>query len=323
MIRKAIVSGANGFLGSHAVKYLLAKGVSVTALCRNGRAERLPQSDNLTICQFDLSKAAENLQMIDCDEYDVFFHFAWQGIAGNDRYDTILQMNNVQWTVETMRAAAKIGCKRFVCAGSIMEREALSLVSTQGCSSDKGSIYGGSKLLAHIMCKALAEEVGIELVWGLITNAYGPGEESPRLINTTLRKCINGCVPQFTSGTQNYDFVYIDDVARAFYLLAHNGRNMHEYVIGSSKARPLREFLLELQRTAAPGLEFSFGDVTFKGVGLTLEQLSCAETERHTGFTAKISFAEGIRRTKDWLEYGMRGEENSQMYFSDGVTYIL
>lgn len=308
MIRKAIVSGANGFLGSHAVKYLLAKGVSVTALCRNGRADRLPQSDNLTICQFDLSKAAENLQMIDCDEYDVFFNFAWQGIAGNDRYDTILQMNNVQWTVETMRAAARIGCKRFVCAGSIMEREALALVSTQGCSSDKGSIYGGSKLMAHIMCKAIAEEVGIELVWGLITNAYGPGEESPRLINTTLRKCINGCVPQFTSGTQNYDFVYIDDVARAFYLLALYGRNMHEYVIGSSSARPLREFLLELQRTAAPGLEFSFGDVEFRGVGLTLEQLSCAEMEWHTGFKAEISFAEGIRRTKEWLECVMRGE---------------
>ena len=49
-------------------------------------------------------------------------------------------MNNVQWTVETMRAAARIGCKRFVCAGSIMEREALALVSTQGCSSDKGSL---------------------------------------------------------------------------------------------------------------------------------------------------------------------------------------
>lgn len=140
MIRKAIVSGANGFLGSHAVKYLLAKGVSVTALCRNGRADRLPQSDNLTVCQFELSRAAESLEGLADDEYGVFLHFAWQGHSGRDRQDIALQMDNVQWTVETMRAAARIGCKRFVCAGSIMEREALALVSTQGCSSDKGSL---------------------------------------------------------------------------------------------------------------------------------------------------------------------------------------
>ena len=53
--------------------------------------------------------------------------------------------------------------------------------------------------------------------------------------------------PQFTAGTQNYDFVYIDDVARAFRLIGEKGKPFHEYLIGSSTARPLKEFLLEMK----------------------------------------------------------------------------
>ena len=56
----------------------------------------------------------------------------------------------------------------------------------------------------------------------MITNAYGVGERSPRMVNTTIQKCIRGEAPQFTAGTQNYDFVYIDII---FHI---NDSKMHE-----------------------------------------------------------------------------------------------
>ena len=148
----------------------------------------------------------------------------------------------------------------------------------------------------------LASSLNIDLIWAKITNAYGPGEYSPRLINTTIRKCLKKISPEFTSGTQNYDFIYIDDLAKAFYLLGEKGIAFKSYVIGSSNAKPLREFLLELKDSVAPDIDFIFGNVPYSGTNLPLRSFDTSELEKDTGFKASISFKEGCIRTKQWLE---------------------
>lgn len=194
----------------------------------------------------------------------------------------------------------KLGCSRFVFAGSIVEKECLAAAYTGGNRPGLGYIYGGGKVAAHILCSSVAAAEGIDLLWGEITNAYGVGEVSPRLVNSTIRKCIAGVSPEFTAGTQNYDFVYIDDVARAFRLIGENGKPFTSYVIGSSAAKPLKEFLIEMKDAIAPELPFKFGDVPFTGIDLPLSDFDCRKTEEDTGFKAGISFAEGCRRTFEW-----------------------
>lgn len=298
---KVIATGANGFIGSNTVNYLLSQGVQVIALCHDGHANHLQPSKLLQVIPFSLENIADVEKLLTKDDYDIFYHFAWKGSAGPQRADTKLQLANAQWTVEALELAYRLGCKRFVCAGSIMEHETIAAAFTQGNRPGMGYIYGGGKLIAHVMCMSVAAKLGVELVWPEITNAYGVGELSPRMVNTTIRKCIKGESPQFTAGTQNYDFVYIDDVARAFYLIGKNGKPFHEYLIGSSTARPLKEFLLEMKQSIAPDLDFIFGDIPFTGTNLPLSVFDCSQTEKDTGFKAEISFAEGTKRTRDWL----------------------
>lgn len=299
-MKNAIVTGANGFVGGAVVRELLANGIGVCAVVHRDHRDNLPEHPGLTVASCDLDKMPELTEKIEKDVYDTFYHFAWAGSAGPARADTALQLNNAQWTVEALRAAKELGCGRFLCAGSIMEHETMAAAYAQGNRPGPAYIYGGGKVIAHMMCMSVAAQLGVELVWPEITNAYGVGEKSPRMVNTTIQKCIRGESPQFTAGTQNYDFVYIDDAARAFRLIGERGKPFHEYLIGSGHARPLREFLLEMRSAIAPELAFQFGDVPFTGTDLPLERFDCSRTEADTGFRAEISFAEGCRRTRDW-----------------------
>lgn len=299
-MKRVIISGANGFVGGALVRELLQHDYEIYALGREGCTNNLPQNNRVHFVPCELAEMVNLANKLPHQFYHAFYHFAWEGSAGPARADTKLQLQNAQWTVDSLRVAKELGCERFLCAGSIMEHETMAAAYTQGNRPGMAYIYGGGKLIAHVMCMSVAAEIGIDLIWPEITNAYGVGEKSPRMVNTTIQKCIRGEVPQFTAGTQNYDFVYIDDVARAFRLIGEKGTPFHEYLIGSSNARPLKEFLLEMQRAIAPELEFQFGDIPFTGIDLPLSKFDCSQTEVDTGFRAEISFAEGCKRTMEW-----------------------
>lgn len=299
---KVIITGADGFVGSNTVQYFLEQGVSVLALDIGPEPRRLAPHPQLTYLCCDITDTEKMQEMIPAGVYDTFIHFAWAGSAGPARLDYHLQMNNALTTVACLKAAKELGCSRFVCAGSIMEYEVEAAIHSQGSRPGMGYIYGMGKHIAHCMCKSVAADIGIDLIWPMITNAYGAGELSPRFVNTTLRKIINKEPLQFTAATQNYDFVYVTDVARAFYLIAKNGKPFCEYMIGSSTARPLKEFILEMQQTLAPEQTPLFGDVPFTGTNMPLSVFDTSATEEDCGFKAEISFAEGTRLTMEWLK---------------------
>lgn len=300
-MQNVIITGADGFVGSYTVEKFLSEGMNVLAIDIYEKPERLKESDRLTYMQCDLNDTDKLKTLIPSQKYDTFIHFAWSGSAGSARMDYNLQMKNALTTVECMKAAKELGCTRFVCAGSIMEYEVEAAIHTQGSHPGMAYIYGMGKHIAHCMCKSVAADIGIELVWPMITNAYGVGELSPRFVNTTIRKIINNEPLQFTAATQNYDFIYVTDVANAFYLISKNGRPFCEYMIGSGNAKPLREFILEMQKALAPDAVPLFGDIPFTGTNMPLETFSTADTEKDTGFKAAVSFAEGTRMTMDWL----------------------
>ncbi len=299
-MKNVIITGGSGFVGSNTIRYFLDQGCTVLAI---DRVDQGPfEAEGLSYLQCDVFNTEELKSKLPVGKYDTFVHFAWAGSAGPARVDYNLQMKNALMTVECLKVAKEIGCTRFVCAGSIMEYEVEAAIHSQGSHPGMAYIYGMGKHIAHCMCKSVAADIGIDLLWPMITNAYGAGEKSPRFVNSTLRKIINKEPLQFTAATQNYDFVYVTDVAKAFYLVAKNGKPFCEYMIGSGNARPLKEFILEMQQALAPQAVPLFGNVPFTGTNMPLSTFSIEDTTRDTGFVPEVSFVEGTRMTMEWLK---------------------
>lgn len=301
-MENVIITGADGFVGSYTVAHFIKEGCNVLALDMGVEPRRLQPCDKLTYMQCDITDIKRMLAKIEKEKYDTFVHFAWTGSAGPARIDYNLQMQNAINTVECLKAAKELGCSRFVCAGSIMEYEVEAAIHSQGSHPGMGYIYGMGKHIAHCMCKSVAANIGIDLLWPMITNAYGVGEFSPRFVNTTLRKIINKEPLQFTAGTQNYDFVYVSDVAQAFYKVALNGKPFFEYMIGSGEAKPLREFIIEMVGACGSGCIPLFGDVPFTGTNMPLSTFSITDIKTDCGFEPEVSFAQGTKITMEWLK---------------------
>lgn len=302
-MKNVIVTGANGFIGKTLVNALLEKGYHVVAL--DIRFDDVLANDNRVTCVNVLNKeVSELVGEIPQQKYMCFFHLAWAGTSGPARADYIVQLNNVKLACDYIKLCSEIGCKRVVYASSINEMETYEYLQSDNIEPAGGYIYGTGKLAAHLMGETVAKLNGIEFIPVIITNIYGVGEKSARMIYTSINKLVHKEHCSFTAGYQTYDFIYITDAINSIIAVAEKGMAFNRYYIGSGEPKPLREFLLEMRDIVDPEAELGLGDIPFKGVDISYDQFDLKKVERDTGYQNEIPFAEGIRMTAEYI----RGE---------------
>lgn len=298
-----IVTGANGFIGKTLVNALLEKGYHVVAL--DVRFDDvLANEERVTCVNVTNKEVAALAEEIPHQEYRCFFHLAWAGTSGPARADYAVQLNNVKLACDYIKLCSEIGCKRVVYASSINEMETYEYLQSDNIEPAGGYIYGTGKLAAHLMGETVAKLNGIEFIPVIITNIYGVGEKSARMIYTSINKLVHKEHCSFTAGYQTYDFIYITDAINSIIAVAEKGKAFNRYYIGSGEPKPLREFLLEMRDIVDPEAELGLGDIPFKGVDISYDQFDLKKVERDTGYKNEVPFAEGIRMTAEYI----RGE---------------
>lgn len=300
---KTIITGASGFVGKSLVKELSAKGYEVLAIIRNkNKVSEFDDLSNVSVVVCDLRDISNLKNFLPKTDYSYFFHLAWEGTSGPDREDYHKQLQNVVYTCEAVKTAKELGCKRFIYAGSLMEYESIKYIPINGSIPVKNYIYRTAKLTAHYMAKSLAVDLGIDFVTGTISNAYGEGEISPRLINSTIRILLKNEKTSFTSGEQLYDFIYITDVAKAFIAIAEKGRAYGNYYIGNRTQRKLKDYLIDIKNCIDKNIELGFGEIPFYGASLDYTEFDTNALYEDTDFKCEVDFMEGIKKTIKWIE---------------------
>ena len=302
-MKKAIVTGANGFVGAAVCKELTDQGIEVIAVVRHldEASMGITRNCGIRVIYSDLSNFSKLAEIIPDRDVDILYHFAWVGSAGPLRGDAEVQIKNVQYTCDTVRACAAIGCKRFVFASSIMEYE-IEAAMAKEITPGINTLYCSAKVAADFMARTIAGSLEIDYIRAMISNIYGPGEQSQRLINTSIRKMLKGEHCAFSAGEQLYDFIYITDAAKIFVAIGKNGKCNRTYYIGSQEPKPLKVFLEELRDSIDPNIEIGLGELPFDGVSLTYKEFDINAVKEDTGFVPAISFSEGVKNTIAWIK---------------------
>lgn len=306
-MKKAIVTGATGFIGKFLVRELVKQNIEVIAIVRKNTSN-LKTISNLPvrIVECNISDYYMIPDLVADRDVDALFHIAWQGVSDMDARDQTIQMQNLTSTLDIIDAMHMMGIRTFVGCGSMHEAEALVEMSEDKTIVNLGYMYKATKTAAHWIGKAKAGNYGIRFFWPLI-NTYGEEERSARLVNTVIRKILRGESPDLSAGNQYYDFVHVTDVARALILIADKGVDGTNYTIGSGDAKPLKEFLKIVGRVAnslhgGEDIELGFGKITSNVVSLPITTFDIEKLYSDTGFRPLVTFEEGIMRTAQWIK---------------------
>lgn len=303
-IQTAVVTGPTGAIGIALCEKLLRENVTVYAVCRPGssRIKDLPKAATLHVVECDAKELATLPQKMEGVSVDAFFHFAWAHTIGQGRNDMPAQIENIQSTIDAVRAAKALGCRVFLGAGSQAEYGRVEGLLKSDTPAFPENGYGMAKLCAGQMSRVEAKALDLDHVWVRILSVYGPHDGPMTMISGTIRKLLAGERPALTAGIQRWDYLYAGDAADAFYLAACHGRNGAVYPLGSGQAMPLKDYIIQMRDAIDPALPLGLGEVPYGPLQVMHLQADISALQADTGFVPKTPFAEGIRRTMDWVK---------------------
>ncbi len=295
--KTAILTGAAGFAGIHLLKALLNEGYTVYAVVRKGsahnkrlydgnlfKADEMPGKLIMTEIADSDYKSLPGLTGNDC-EY--FFHMA--SIPGRDDEQAATQ--NIKDIQEAVKAAKKLGCRRFIGTGSQAEYGIVDGLITEELPPEPFSAYGRSKAQMCSISKALCKEIGMEWVWGRIFSLIGEYEPEGRLIPDMIKCLKNGGEFNTSAATQQWDYLDAGDCARAFIALAERAVSGESYNVANGDHHELKYYTELLKKRF--GGNVIYGEEAANRVSLNA---SVDKIKRDTGWMAKISFMETIER---------------------------
>lgn len=302
-MKKTIITGPTGAVGVSLIEELIANNIEVTAVCRPGsaRIKSIPQSPLVNVIECGVDEYQKLTSKLPHD-YDVFYHFAWDGTYGESRQDLYRQAQNVLYTIDAVHLAKELGCTVFVGAGSQSEFGHVSgvLHPDMPCNPDNG--YGIAKLEAGRLSRLECKKLGIRHEWCRIVSLYGPFDGQYTMVMSGILKLLKGERPVYTKGEQIWDYIYSKDAARAFRLVAETGKDGAVYCFGTGKTRLLKDYIYAIRDAIDPALDIGIGELDYYPNQVMHLEADISNLTHDTGFVPQYSFEQGISETILWAK---------------------
>jgi len=294
-MQRIVITGATGMIGAALTRCAVSRGIKVLCLVRKktDRLHNLPQSGLVRIGYCDIGE----YQNFTADgEYDVFYHFAWDKTSGAARNDVDAQIANIQHTIDAVRLAKRLGCKKFIGAGSQAEYGIAAGPLGVETAANPQSGYGIAKYAAGKLSGMLCTQLGMQFNWVRILSVFGPLDGAHTLIMYTLNELRAERSPELTKCGQIWDYLYCDDAAAAFLAIGEKGVSGKTYLLGSGRCRKLSEYVESLRDIISPGAALQFGKREYYSHQPMYLCADISELTRDTGWKPEVLFEDGVWR---------------------------
>jgi CDP-glucose 4,6-dehydratase len=309
--RIAFVTGATGFVGAHVARMLIEQGASVVCLQRD--AVRVDCLDLLNLRRrvtvVNGSVEDLNLMVRIINEYEVegVFHLAAQAIVGAANRSPLSTFeSNIRGTYSLLEACRlSPNVKRIVIASS---DKAYGSNDRLPYCEDHPLLglypYDASKACADIIARSFAHTYNTPVAVSRFANIYGPGDLNlSRIIPGTIVSALRDQPPIIRSdGTPIREFIYVDDVARGYLMLAEKIAQARgeAFNFGSSQPVQMLDLVKRIIKLSEKKLEPRVMLQRKIEHEIDAQFLTAEKAEKILGWRAETSLDEGLRRTIEW-----------------------
>lgn len=303
MNRKVIITGGNGFLGSHIHKMLQAVGAECF----------IPRSG-----MYDLTEQQDVRKLYQDVKADIVIHCAvlGGGIGFMSKNPGIAFYNNIMMDTLLMEEARKNKIEKFVGIGTVCSYPKFTPVPFreemlwEGYPEETNAPYGIAKKMMIVQSDAYRKQYGFNSINLLLVNLYGPGDHfhlmNSHVIPALIRKCNTAIrngddkLEIWGSGEVSREFLYVEDAARAVILAAEKYNSSEPVNIGSGCEMTIRKLA-----------ECIKNQMNFKGElvwntsypnGQPRRMLETSKAFKEFDFRAEVDFEQGIQKTIEWFQ---------------------
>lgn len=301
--KKVLITGGNGFLGSHLVDKLKSTKAHVIA----------PSHE-----EYDLVQLDDIRRMYDDYPVDIVIHLAAKvgGIGANREHPGSFFYDNLMMGTQLMHEAYLRNIDKFVALGTVCAYPKNTPVPFKeselwnGYPEETNAPYGLAKKMMLVQSQGYREEYGFNSIFLLPVNLYGPHDNfdpnSSHVIPALIKKCVDAIenndkeIIVWGDGSATREFLYVDDAAEAILLATEKYNSSEPVNVGSSFEISIKD-LVELIAKHT-GFEGSIVWDKSKPNGQPRRKLDVSRAKKEFGFSSHTTFDEGIKKTISWYK---------------------
>lgn len=302
--QRIVVTGGAGFLGRCVCAEMVRNSVGAGRIFVPRRAE------------YDLMQAEAVARMYADMRPDVVIHLAAEvgGIGANRANPARFLHANLAMGLHLIEGARQAGVRKFVMVGTVCSYPKYAPVPLReeefwnGYPEETNAPYGIAKKALLVMLQAYRAQYGLNGVYLIPVNLYGPGDDfdlqTSHVIPAMIRKFIEAKaagrdeVVLWGTGTASREFLYVEDCARAIVMAARDYDEGAPVNVGTGREITIRDLAEKIREIVGYRGRIAW-DAT-KPDGQPRRSLDTSRAKAAFGFEAQVGLDEGLRRTVDW-----------------------
>ena len=317
---KILVIGGAGFIGSFIVKELLKENVAEVIIYDNfarGEMDNIKEALEDDRCSiYDLGGEIRDVDVLDAamKGVDYVFHLAAMWLLHCKDFPRTAFDVNIGGTFNVLEACVKNKVKKLIYSSSAsVYGDAVELPMTEAHPFNNKNFYGATKIAGEAMCTAFNDRYDLPIIGLRYMNVYGRGQDQtaaytgvvPIMLNkieANESPIING------DGSQAYDFIYVEDVARCNVAALKSDTEFGFYNVGTEVQTSIKKLCETILKLKHSDLEVKYRPYSENDARALVQNRigSRKKAEEELGFVYKYSLEEGMQKLIDWrIETGL------------------